>query len=224
MLREKFRRSRYNSENIIVKNIYPKGWNLIVFAIEMFIVFLAIYFYKINVKHGVTILCMLIFYVVALVEFFLRFLIKDKYFKNGYVMGANTPFYHNTIKMLIFICAGMGLICTVYLFGQSLHYTGTNFVYEYYWIWCGLICFLVCFEPFNLITSGFNDSFFLTDKYVVDYSEVSEIRIVKERPSTKGVVCEIEIFKGDLKVGTDRVFEEDLIQLQKMKNINRQLV
>ena len=224
MLFDKFRRSRYSSENINVKSIYPKGWRFLIFAIEMILACLAIYFYKFKVDHLVTFLCLLLFYVVALAEFTFRFKIKDKYFKNGYEMGVNTPYYHNKVKLLIFASAGMAFACSVYIFNQSLRYSGTDFIYDYYWIWFGLVAFLLFFEPFNLITSGFYDSYFLTDNYVVDYSEITDIRIVKERPSTKGVVCEIEIYKGDLKVGMDRVFEDDLIQLQKLKRINRQLV
>ena len=223
MLHYYFRRSRYNSENIKVKAIYPKGWNLAVFTIEMMLVCFAICYYKIKTNPVLTFLFMLAFYIVALTEFVIKFSIKDKYFKNGYVMGANTLYYHNKVKMLIFASAGMAFACSVYIFKQGLYYTGTNFVYDYYWIWFGLICFLLCFEPFNLITSGFCDTYFLTDNYIVDYSEISEIRILKERPSTKGVVCEIEIYKGSLKVGLDRVFEDDLIQLQQIKKINQQL-
>lgn len=66
---------------------------------------------------------------------------------------------------------------------------------------------------FNDITSGFSGCFFLTDRYIVDYSQISEIRMVNEKITTKGKVCEIEVYKGGLKVGKDRVFEDDLIQL-----------
>lgn len=37
--------------------------------------------------------------------------------------------------------------------------------------------------------------------------------MVNEKITTKGKVCEIEVYKGGLKVGKDRVFEDDLIQL-----------
>ena len=51
---------------------------------------------------------------------------------------------------------------------------------------------------------------------MVDYSQISEIRIVNEKVTTKGTVYEIEVYKGALKVGKDRVFEDDLIQLKRI--------
>ena len=119
-----------------------------IFAIEMILACLAIYFYKFKVDHLVTFLCLLRFYVVALAEFTFRFKIKDKYFKNGYEMGVNTPYYHNKVKLLIFASAGMTFACSVYIFNQSLRYSGTDFIYDYYWIWFGLVAFLLFFDLF----------------------------------------------------------------------------
>ena len=104
----------------------------------------------------------------------------------------------------------------VNLFVHNLTYISKDAVYDYSWRWFALIFFLICFEPFNDMTSGFFDSFFLSDRYVVDYSQITEIRIVKERITTKGTVCEIELYKGPLKVGKDRVFEEDFIRLKEI--------
>ena len=59
----------------------------------------------------------------------------------------------------------------------------------------------------------FQAAFSLLTDNIVDYSQISKIRMVNEKITTKGKVCEIEVYKGGLKVGKDRVFEDDLIQL-----------
>lgn len=215
-LNNKFRRSRYNDEAIDVKNIYPKGWFILVFAIEMFLAILAIYYYKIVENYMVVAICMVLFYMVALGEFALRYAIKDKYFKKGYCMGIHSSYYHNKVRLLIVSNIWMAFACSVHIVVYNLTHTGNNPVYDNYWIWFALILCLLCFEPLNDITSGFLDTFFLTDRYVVDYSQISEIRIVNEKVTTKGVVCEIEMYKDKIKVGKDRVFEDDLIRLKKI--------
>ncbi len=216
MLNDKFRRSKYHAENIKVKNIYPKGWLPLVFIIEMVLAILVVYYYKIVGNYVAVSICMGLFYIVALGEFMLRYVIKDKYFKNGYYMGIHSPYYHNKVRLLIASNIGMAIASSVHILIYDMTHTGTNFVYDNYWIWFALILFLICFEPFNDMTSGFLGTFFLTDRYVVDFSEISEIRIINEKVTTKGRVCEIEMYKGTLKVGKDRVFEEDLIQLKKI--------
>lgn len=216
MLNDKFRRAKYNAENINVKNIYPKGWFISVFFIEMFLAVFVIYYYKIVENYVAVSICMVLFYIVALGEFALRYTIKDKYFKNGYCMGIHSPYYHKKVRLLIVSNIVIAVASYIYIYNHNMTHTGKDFIYDNYWIWFALILFLICFEPFNDITSGFYDSFFLTDRYVVDYSQITEVRIVNEKITTKGNVCEIEVYKGTLKVGKDRVFEDDLIRLKKI--------
>ena len=216
ILNDKFRRSKYNVADINIKNIYPKGWFLAVFTIEMFFAILAMYYYKIVGNYIAVSICMVFFYIVALGEFTLRYTIKDKYFKNGYCMGIHSPYYHNKVRLLIVSNIGMAFACSVHVVVRNLIQIGKDPVYDNYWIWFALVLFLICFEPLNDITSGFFDSFFLTDRYVVDYSQISEIHIVNEKVTTKGTVYEIEVYKGALKVGKDRVFEDDFIQLKRI--------
>jgi len=54
----------------------------------------------------------------------------------------------------------------------------------------------------------------------LDYSEISEIRIVNKKNSIRGIVYEFEAYKGDKKVGEDKVLEEDLMKLRKIVNRN----
>ncbi len=211
-----FKRSKYNDKDINAKRIYPKGWFPAFINIEMNLVMLAVYYHKMANNYIAVFIYMTLFYIVALVEFILRFTIKNRYFKNGYSMGAYTAYYHKVIKLLLVVNIGLAVISLVYICVHDLSYISENYIYDNYWIWLVLISFLACFEPYNEVTSGFCDSFFLSDRYVVDYSQITEIRIVKEKITTKGTVCEIELYKGQLKVGKDRVFEEDFVRLKEI--------
>lgn len=215
---EKFRRSNYDEKLISVHNIYPKGWSVIVLGVEMLLVLLTIYNYKVRVDYVATMIGMAVFYIVAISEFTFRYILKSSYYKKGFCMGQNSRFYYSKIKILIIINIGAAVVCFLHVFINFITHIQNNYVYEEYWIWVALITFLICFEPFNDMTSGFSENYFLTDKYIVDFSQISDIRIVSKRASVIGNVCKIEVYKDGRKVGLDRVWEEDLFTLKKIIN------
>lgn len=216
-MKNMFRRSNYDMDVIEVKRIYPKGWFLFVFIIEMFFSIMGGYYYKVLKNMIGVVICMSLFYIIAIAEFAFRYIKKNDYFiRDGYSMGVNTLYYHNKVKMLILSNIGMATGCLMHFFVQRVPQEEISRVDQNYWIWFSLILFLLCFEPFNDITTGFYKNYFLTDRYVVNLTGISEIRVIKERNSTKGTVCEIELYKDKICVGTDRVFEDDLAYMKRI--------
>lgn len=212
-MRSKLRRSKYSIE---VKNIFPKGWFMLIFVIELLLALMMVYYYKISENIVAVLICMIIFYIIAVSEFAIRYIIKNNYFKRkGFSMGVNTPYYHNKTKMLVISNILMALACSAYVVVCKSS-GGIEMIYENYWIWFALILFLICFEPFNDITTGFCDTFVLTDRCIVNLADISEIRIVNEKATTKGKVCEIEMYKDGNRVGIDRFFEDDLIRMKRI--------
>ena len=216
----KYSRCKYDTSEINVYHIYPKAWFPLVIIVELFWSSFLVYNYKVVENYQMTLICMGLFYVVAIGEFILRFLIKDKYYKKDYCMEYNAAHYHKMIKILIIANIGVAIVCLVHVLFYVAMHLGENYVHEKYWIWYALVLFLICMEPFNDMTTGFSETYFLKDRYILDYSEISEIRIVNKKYSIKGSVYEFEAYKGDKKVGEDKVLEEDLMKLRKIVNGN----
>ena len=161
-------------------------------------------------------IAMVLFYVVAIGELAFRYAIKVKYFKKEYRRGVHSFYYHNVLKLLIISNIGMAFAAPVYIVDRILTRTGVDPVYDNYWIWFAVIAHLISFARLIDVTSGFCDNFFLTDRYIVDYSQITEMRIMSEKISMKGIVYEIWMYKDGLKVGRDRVLEEDFVQLKEI--------
>ena len=51
---------------------------------------------------------------------------------------------------------------------------------------------LLVLEPFLDITTGFNDEFVLSDRQIINLSYIQDVRVSKERATTKGTVYEVE--------------------------------
>ncbi len=54
------------------------------------------------------------------------------------------------------------------------------------------IVVLLVLEPFLDITTGFNDEFVLSDRQIINLSYIQDVRVSKERATTKGTVYEVE--------------------------------
>ena len=63
------------------------------------------------------------------------------------------------------------------------------------------IVVLLVLEPFLDITTGFNDEFVLSDRQIINLSYIQDVRVSKERATTKGTVYEVEFWKNGEKNG-----------------------
>ena len=63
--------------------------------------------------------------------------------------------------------------------------------------------------------TGFNDEFVLSDRQIINLSYIQDVRVSKERATTKGTVYEVEFWKNGEKIGTDRYFDEDFFRIKK---------
>lgn len=205
-----FRRANYSQ---YYKKIYPKFWRIAVLVIEMCVAILIAYFNKVEENELGTIVGIVFFYIIAFLEFFFRYLMKKKYFSLGYEMGKNTSYYFEKSRMLLWINLLVAIACNFNIAYKVL-VLKTYSIYDIYWIWCGIIVFLLVFEPFLDITTGFNDHMLLSDRVIVDLNKVDNMRVTKERTSFKGTVYEVEVYADGEKIGLDRFFEEDYMRLK----------
>ena len=204
---------RSNIKNGATK-IYPRWLGLVVFLLEFLAVFIVYYFRKIQKSDVFAMVGLVLIYIIGICEFYIRYKIKMKYFSKGFEMGKNTEIYLNKVKMLFPTSILVTIGCCINIF-YGLVIAQRYTLYDVYWIWMVPIVVLLVLEPFWDITTGFNDEFVLSDRQIINLSYIQDVRVSKERATTKGTVYEVEFWKNGEKIGTDRYFDEDFFRIKK---------
>lgn len=210
-MREFFCRSYYKRH---ATRIYPFYFTIIIFALLMIIALFTAFFYRVLHHAGMTFFGLLMIYFISIFEFSYRFMKKKRLFdKGGYQFGKNSEYYFRKVNRLIWVDVAMAMACLGYLVINKIP-LNLESIHENYWIWYAVLLFLLAFEPFDKIISGYNENKFISGIYIVDYSDIVEIKVIKKKETMIGRVCEIELFDSSGKVGVDRVFEDDLVYLK----------
>lgn len=152
-------------------------------------------------------------YLIALAEYAFEIYSKKKLFMGRFDISRSSIWYMEKSEQSIWLSLLVAFACSLYLIINGIEISMHN-IREYYWIWFLVMLFLGVFFPFHIIVSGFDGMYYMSGNFIIDYSKITSIQVVKERNTTKGLVYEIELFVNNKKVGFDRVHEEDFRKLK----------
>ncbi len=206
-----FKRSSIKNNAI---KIYPSWLGLAVLLFEFLAVSLVYYFSKLQKNDVFAMVGLVLIYIIGVCEFYIRYKIKSNYFFNGFEMGKNTESYMNKVKMIFPISIIVAIGCSINIF-YGLAIAQRYTLYDVYWIWMVTIVVMLVLEPFLDITTGFKNELVLTDKQIINLNYIQDVRVSKERATTKGTVYEVEFWANGEKIGTDRYFDEDFLRIKK---------
>ena len=206
-----FRRSTLKNN---VRKIYPRWFGGGVLLLENLAVLMVYYFSKLQKNDVLAMLGLIFIYVIGFCEFYIRYKIKSNYFSQGFEMGKNTDFYMNKVKMIFPVSALVTIGCNINIF-IGLIVTQKYTLYDIYWIWMVTVVILLVLEPFLDLTTGFKNELILTDNKIIDLTYVQDVRVSKERKTSKGSVYEVEFWTNGEKVGKDCYFDDDFFRIKK---------
>ncbi len=152
-------------------------------------------------------------YLIVLAEYAFEVYSKKKLLMSSFNISKSSIWYMQKSEQSIWLSLLVALACGLYLVFNGIEISMHN-IREYYWIWFFVMLFLGVFSPFLIIVSGFDGMSYMSGNFIIDYSKITSIQVVKERNTTKGLVYEIELFVNNKKVGFDRVHEEDFRKLK----------
>lgn len=152
-------------------------------------------------------------YLIVLAEYAFEVYSKKKLLMSSFNISKSSIWYMQKSEQSIWLSLLVALACGLYLVFNGIEISMHN-IREYYWIWFLVMLFLGVFSPFLIIVSGFDGMSYMSGNFIIDYSKITSIQVVKERNTTKGLVYEIELFVNNKKVGFDRVHEEDFRKLK----------
>lgn len=154
-------------------------------------------------------------YLMALAEYAFEIYSKKKLLRDRFAISKPSIWYMEKSEQSIWLSLIVAIACALYLVLNGIEVSIEN-VREYYWVWFMVMLFLGIVFPLHIIVSGFDGKYYMSGNFVIDYSKITSIQVVKETNTIKGVVYEIELFINNEKVGFDRVFEEDFWKLKEI--------
>lgn len=210
-----FVKSKYKKQ-ITVKRIYSKKLSVITLLLEIALTLGIIISYKLYNSSVLTYSLLLILTMVFITNYCIKYIKKRNIIvKENFVCEKNSHYYFEKVRWHIISLILVAIACWIYILIQCLK-SPEGCVYNYYWVWFIIVLYLSLFEPVLRVVCGFNGNLYMTDSYVVDLSQITSIKIIKEKNNIKTNVYTVHLLIDEEVVGIDRIFEEDLCMIKKI--------